>query len=112
MVKTEKAAFDKYAIIETGGKQYQAIPGKTLEIEKIEGDAGQTVGFDKVLFKKTGEDKFEFGTPFIKNAQVKAQIVKQIKGPKIVVFKFKRRNKYRTKKGHRQQFTIVRFDSI
>jgi len=112
MVKVEKVAFDKYAIIETGGKQYQALPGKTLEIEKIEGEAGQAIDFDKVLFRKTDADKFEYGTPFIKNAQVKAKIVKQIKGPKIIIFKFKRRNKYRTKKGHRQQYTIVKIDSI
>lgn len=112
MVKMEKPAFDKYAIIETGGKQYQALPGKTLEIEKMEGEVGQSIKFDSVLFKKVGDDKFEFGTPFIKNAQVKATIVKQIKGPKVIIFKFKRRNKYRTKKGHRQQYTVVKIDSI
>lgn len=112
MVKVEKAAFDKYAIIQTGGKQYQALPGKTLEIEKIDGEVGQVVSLDKVLFRKNGENKFEFGEPFVNGASVKAKIVKQIKGSKVVVFKFKRRNKYRTKKGHRQQYTIVRIESI
>jgi large subunit ribosomal protein L21 len=112
MVKVEKAVFDKYAIIQTGGKQYQALPGKTVEIEKIEGEIGAVINFDQVLFRKNGENEFEFGKPFINGAVIKAKIVKQIKGPKVVVFKFKRRNKYRTKKGHRQQYTIVRIESV
>ena len=104
--------FEKYAIIETGGKQYQALPGKTVCIEKIEGQAGDKVEFDKVLFKKTGDNSFEFGKPFIKNASVKASIVKQDKAPKVISFKFQRRHKVRTKKGHRQPQTIIRIESI
>lgn len=104
--------FEKYAIIETGGKQYQALPGKTLSIEKIEGQAGDKIEFDKVLFIKNGTDKFEFGKPFIKNASVKASIIKQDKAPKVIIFKFKRRHKVRTKKGHRQPQTIIRIEAI
>jgi|AMWB02.1.fsa_nt_gi large subunit ribosomal protein L21 len=104
--------FEKYAIIETGGKQYQALPGKTICIEKIEGNAGDKIQFDNVLFRKTDDTKFEFGTPFIKNASVKASIIKQDKAPKLVIFKFQRRHKVRTKKGHRQPQTIIRIESI
>lgn len=104
--------FEKYAIIETGGKQYQALPGKTICIEKLEGKTGDKVEFDKVLFKKTGDNAFVFGKPFISKATVKAVIVKHDKGPKVISFKFQRRHKVRTKKGHRQPQTIVRIESI
>jgi len=113
MNKAQKIVeFEKYAIIETGGKQYQVLPGKTLSVEKIEGEVGDKVEFDKVLFKKKGDDKFEFGKPFISGATVKASIVRQIKSPKVIVFKFQRRHKVRTKKGHRQPQTILRVESI
>jgi large subunit ribosomal protein L21 len=104
--------FEKYAIIETGGKQYQALPGKTICIEKIEGQTGDKVEFNNVLFRKTDDAKFEFGTPFIMKASVTASIVKQDKAPKVISFKFQRRHKVRTKKGHRQPQTIVRIESI
>lgn len=107
-----KPAFEKYAIIQTGGKQYQAIPGRTIAIEKIEGASGAALQFPEVVFRKNGEGKFEFGQPFVKGASVKASIVKQTKGPKIIVFKFKRRKKYRLKRGHRQQMTVVRIEAI
>lgn len=113
MNKTQKTKeCDLYAIIETGGKQYQVVPGKTLSIEKVEGAAGDQIEFDKVLFRKTSENKFEFGKPFIKNITVKANIVKQSKKAKVIIFKFKRRKKYRTKHGHRQPQTVIRIESI
>jgi large subunit ribosomal protein L21 len=108
----EKPVFEQYALFQTGGKQYQAIPGKTLAIEKIEGETGKKITFDEVLFRKTTDKKFEFGQPHVKGAKITASIIKQTKGPKIVVFKFKRRNKYRTKTGHRQLQTIIRIESI
>jgi large subunit ribosomal protein L21 len=103
--------FDKYAIIQTGGKQYQAIPGKTVAIEKLEGEVGQLVEFNEVLLRKTGSENIEIGKPFL-SKPVKASIVKQIKGPKVVIFKFKRRKKSRVKKGHRQPVTVVRIEEI
>lgn len=103
--------FETYAIIQTGGKQYQAIPGRTIAIEKIEGEAGTSLQFSDVLFRKTGNGTFEFGQPYLKSP-VKASIVKQTKGDKIIVFKFKRRKKYRLKRGHRQQLTVVRIEAI
>lgn len=107
----ETLSFDRYAIIETGGKQYQAIEGKTIAVEKIEGEAGDSITFDKVLFRKESDGKFDIGQPFLKDA-VKASIVKQDKGPKLIAFRFKRRKKVRVKKGHRQLLTVIRIESI
>ncbi|MEX0940760.1 MAG: 50S ribosomal protein L21 [Candidatus Babeliales bacterium] len=103
--------FDRYAIIQTGGKQYQAIEGKTIAIEKIEGEVGQEIEFPEVLLRKEGPENIEIGQPFI-NKPVKASIVKQTKGPKVVIFKFKRRKKSRVKKGHRQSLTVIRIEQI
>ena len=102
---------NKYAIIQTGGKQYQAIEGKTIAIEKVEGNPGDAVEFEQVLLRKKAEDDIEIGQPFLEGP-VKASIVKQIKGPKLIIFKFKRRKKYRVKKGHRQPGTVVRIESV
>lgn len=102
--------FNKYAIIQTGGKQYQAIEGKTIAVEKLEGEVGDTVQFDNVLLRK-GPDTFEIGKPFL-DKPVKASIVKHIKGPKVVIFKFKRRKKSRVKRGHRQPITVIRIDEV
>lgn len=112
MERGQKPHFEAYAIIQTGGKQYQAIPGKTLAIEKIEGNAGDKLSFSEVLFKKTSEDAYDFGQPHVAGAAVQASIVKQMRGPKIIVFKHKRRKKYKVKKGHRQPITVVRIESI
>ena len=112
MQEVKKATFDKYAIFQTGGKQYQAIPGKTVAIEKLEVNAGDSVDFQEVLFRKSGEGKFEFGQPFIQGAVLKASVVKHLKGPKVIVFRHKRRKKQRTKKGHRQPITVIRIESI
>jgi large subunit ribosomal protein L21 len=102
--------FDKYAIFQTGGKQYQALEGKTIAIEKIAGDAGQIIEFADVLLRKVA-DSVQIGTPFL-GTPIKASIVKQTKGPKLIIFKFRRREKMRVKKGHRQPLTIIRIDAI
>jgi len=107
----QSSVADQYAIFQTGGKQYQAVKGKTLAIEKIEGEIGAQIEFDKVIFRKKGEDSFDIGTPFVDDS-IKASIVKHTKGPKLIVFKFKRRKKVRVKKGHRQSLTVVRIESI
>ena len=112
MDSATKLSFDKYAIFQTGGKQYQAIPGKTVAVEKLEGVAGDSISFPTVLFRKSDDDKFEFGQPFVKGATVKASIIKQAKDQKITVFKFQRRKKVRVKKGHRQPITVLRIESI
>ncbi|MCK5632536.1 50S ribosomal protein L21 [bacterium] len=102
--------FDKYAIFQTGGKQYQAIEGKTIAIEKIEGEPGKKIEFKDVLLRKTAEG-LEIGRPHLES-NIQASIVKQMRGPKLIVFKFKRRKKVRVKKGHRQSLTVVRIESV
>ncbi len=103
-------SFNKYVIFETGGKQYQGIVGKTISIEKLEGNPGDVIEIKEVLLRKN-EDLVEIGRPYVTGG-VKLVIVKQMQGPKIVVFKFKRRKKSRVKKGHRQPLTIVRVESF
>ena len=105
------AEFDKYAIFGNGGKQYQAIEGKTVSLEKIEGEAGDKVEFTDVLFRKLADDKMEIGQPILEGP-IKATIVKHMRDPKVIVFRFKRRKKSRVKKGHRQHKTVVRIDKI
>ena len=103
--------FGAYAIIETGGKQYQAIPGKTLALEKLDGEAGDAVQFDNVLLRKTEAGIVEVGAPFLASP-VRASIIKQMRDRKVVVFRFKRRKKVRVKHGHRQYKTVVRIEAI
>jgi len=101
----------QFAIFETGGKQYQAVEGKTLAVEKIEGEAGANIEFDRVLLRKLSDDKIEIGQPHLMR-NIKASIVKQMKGPKKIVFRFKRRKKVRVKRGHRQPITVIRIEAI
>lgn len=103
---------DSYVIFKTGGKQYQAIPGKTLAIEKIEGNPGDTIEFTDVLLRKKDANSIEIGTPTVAGAVLKASIIKQMRGPKLVIFRHKRRKKQRVRKGHRQPQTVVRFELI
>lgn len=110
-MKDNMQKLDRYSIFQTGGKQYQALEGKTIAIEKLDAKEGEQVTFNEVLLRKTGPKKVEIGQPFL-DVPVKAVIVKHIKGPKVIVFKFKRRKKYRRKQGHRQPHTIIRIESI
>ena len=103
--------FASYAIFQTGGKQYQAIVGKTVSIEKLEAEVGEKIQFDDVLLAKYDEDKVNIGQPFL-STPVMATVVKHLKGPKLVVFKFNRRKKSRVKRGHRQLATVVRIESF
>jgi len=100
-----------YAVINTGGKQYKVQQGETLRIEKIVGDVGSKVTFDKVLMVADGET-IRVGQPVIEQAAVQASIVEQDKAKKILVFKYKRRKRYRRKQGHRQPYTAIRIDGI
>lgn len=103
---------DQYVIFQTGGKQYQAVVGKTLAVEKLAGDAGDTIEFNEVLFKKEADGKFHVGQPHVDGVVMKASIVKHERGKKIIVFRHKRRKKSRVKNGHRQPQTIIRIESI
>ena len=100
-----------YAVVATGGKQYKIKEGETLRIEKVEGNVGDAFAFDKVLLV-ADEDKLTIGQPAVDGASVGAHIVEQGKSKKILVFKYKRRKRYRKKQGHRQPFTAVKIDSI
>lgn len=100
-----------YAIVETGGKQYKIREGEILRVEKLEGDVGDAVTFDKVLMVGRDED-VRIGTPVVDGALVRGQIVTQGKARKIIVFKYRRRKRYRLKRGHRQAVTAVRIDAI
>ncbi len=100
-----------YAVVAAGGKQYKVREGETLRVEKIPGDVGNAVAFDKVLMYSDGET-VSIGQPVLENVAVSGHIVEQGKAKKIIVFKYKRRKRYRRKQGHRQQFTAVKIESI
>jgi large subunit ribosomal protein L21 len=100
-----------YAVIKTGGKQYRVSQGERLQVEKLPGNPGDGISFDQVLLVGEGE-AIKVGTPLVKGAQVKAKIVAQERGEKLIVFKFKRRKNYRRKNGHRQPYTRVEITGI
>ena len=100
-----------HAIIETGGKQYKVAEGDTLFIEKLPVEAGDNVTFGKVLAILDG-DKATFGTPVVEGAKVDASVVKNGKGKKVIVFKYKPKKNYRRKQGHRQPYTKVTIGKI
>ena len=100
-----------YAIIKTGGKQYQVSSGDQLRVEKLEGDVGDTVELDSVLLVADG-DQVTVGTPLVENAKVTATIAEQGKAKKIKVFKRKRRKGYRLMRGHRQSYTALKIAEI
>lgn len=100
-----------YAVIATGGKQYRVSEGDILRVEKIAGEIGETVALDRVLMVAEGED-VTIGTPVVENAVVNASIVEQAKAKKVLVFKYKRRKRFRRKQGHRQPFTAIKIDNI
>lgn len=100
-----------YAVVETGGKQYRVAAGDKLEVEKLPVEAGQSVTFDKVLMV-SNDGAVTFGTPNVEGASVEATVVDQVKGDKVIAFKFKRRKGYRKKKGHRQRHSVVEIKEI
>ena len=100
-----------YAIVNTGGKQYKIHQGGVLRVEKIPGEIGSPVSFDRVLMFSDGEN-VSIGRPLLDNVVVKGHIIEQGKAKKIIVFKYKRRKRYRRKLGHRQQYTAIKIDSI
>ncbi|MBW1765996.1 MAG: 50S ribosomal protein L21 [Deltaproteobacteria bacterium] len=100
-----------YAVIQTGGKQYKVAPGEEVKVEKIPGNTGDSIAFDKVLFTSDGEN-VNVGNPFLEGTKVVGRITRHGKDRKIVVFKYKKRKGYRKKQGHRQDFTLIRIDNI
>jgi large subunit ribosomal protein L21 len=100
-----------YAIINSGGKQYKVTEGEILRVEKIDGEIGGQVIFNNVLLFSDGEN-YQIGKPILDNVEVEGHIVEQGKDKKIIVFKYKRRKRYRRTQGHRQKYTAVKIDSI
>ena len=100
-----------YAVLETGSKQYRVTPGDTLEIERLEIEAGQPVTFDRVLLVND-EGKLSVGTPTVTSATVVGDVVEHIRGEKKVSFKMKRRKGYHRTVGHRQELTVVKIKEI
>ncbi|HSO28115.1 MAG TPA: 50S ribosomal protein L21 [Anaerolineales bacterium] len=101
----------KYAIVEDGGKQYKAIEGGTIEVDHYSAEIGEKVDLDHVLLIANDGD-VKIGVPFVEGASIKATVVDQIKGPKVIVFKYKPKQRYRVKSGHRQKYTRLQIDSI
>lgn len=99
-----------FAVIQTGGKQYRVAEGDRLRVEKLAGDVGAKVTFDKVLL--VGGEQVKVGTPLVSGAKVSAEIVAQGRDKKLIVFKFRRRKNYRRKAGHRQPFTELKITGV
>ena len=100
-----------YAVIKTGGKQYRVSNGDELKFERLDGNVGDSVTFDRVLMTSDGET-VQVGKPYLESSKVVGTITQQGKNKKVVVFKYKRRKGYRRKKGHRKNFTLVRIENI
>ena len=99
------------AIIKTGGKQYRVSSGDEIRVEKLQGEAGDTVIFDHVLLIADEED-VKIGRPYLENSEVRGKIIEQGKNRKILTLKYKRRKGYHRRIGHRQPFTSVRIENI
>jgi large subunit ribosomal protein L21 len=100
-----------YAIIDTGGKQYRVSPNNTLEVEMLDVAEGDKIGLEKVLLIGDGEDTL-IGDPIIKGAKVIATSLGQVKGDKVIVYKYKAKVRYRRKRGHRQTYTRITVNEI
>jgi large subunit ribosomal protein L21 len=101
----------KYAIIESGGKQYKAVEGSSIVIDRLDVEAGQQIDLNQVLLL-VNEDSVAVGTPVVKGATVKATVVGEEKGPKLIIFKYRQKKHYRVKTGHRQVYTRIKIEAI
>ena len=100
-----------FAVIKSGGRQYKVSVGQTLEVNRLPTEDGTQVAFDEVLLI-SDEDRVLIGTPFVENAAVHATAVKQGRGEKLIVFRYKAKKRIRHRKGHRQELTILSIDDI
>ncbi len=100
-----------FAVVKTGGKQYKVSEGDIFQVEKLDHEAGETVTLDQVLMVGEGEE-VTTGTPFLEGTTVTCEVTEQFRGPKIIIFKKKRRKKYRRKNGHRQSYTKLKVTQI
>ena len=100
-----------FAVFESGGKQHRVVEGEVVRLERLDGEPGETIVFDRVLMIAEGDD-IAIGEPLVEGGQVTGEVVEQGRGKKIRVIKFKRRKNYLRKKGHRQAFTDVKITAI
>jgi len=100
-----------YAVIKTGGKQYRVAQGEDIKVERIAGEAGDNVVFDQVLLAGVDEN-IRIGNPYLENAKVIGRLKGHGKNRKVIIFKYKRRKVFRKTVGHRQEYSLVRIESI
>lgn len=101
----------RYAIIQSGGKQYRAVEGETIEVDRLGIDIGKKVDLKDILLVSDG-DKVLIGAPIVSGAKVAATVVDQFKAPKVIIFKYHPRKRYRVKRGHRQRYTRLMIESV
>ena len=99
-----------YAIIATGGKQYRVSQGDVIFVEKIDQDVDSTIDFDVLML--AGDDGVKVGNPVVSGAKVQGKVVAQVKGEKIIIYKYKSKKKYHRRAGHRQPYTKVEITAI
>ncbi len=100
-----------YAIVQTGGKQYRVSEGDIICVEKLNAEAGSEISLDEVLVIG-GEEGIKVGKPFVEGAAVKAEVLENGKGKKLVIFKYEAKKDYRRKQGHRQPYTKLQIKAI
>jgi len=100
-----------YAIVNINGIQTKVTPDEVLSVARLTGEPGDTLTFDQVLLLSDGE-KISFGQPYLKGASLTAEVVEHLRGPKLRIFKFKRRREYRRRRGHRDELTRIRVSAI
>jgi len=100
-----------YAIVNINGTQAKVTPDAVIEVPRLKGDPGQKVTFDQVMMVADG-DRITVGQPFVKGATLTAEVLDHVRGPKLKIFKFKRRRAYRRRKGHRDELTRIRVTAI
>jgi large subunit ribosomal protein L21 len=99
-----------YAVVEVNGKQYRAEKGAVLTVDRFDAEKGATVSLDKVLL--VSGDSVKVGAPYVPGAAVKATVQEEIKGDKVLVFKYKPKKDYRRLNGHRQRYTLLKVEDI
>lgn len=100
-----------YAIVRSGGRQFRAAVGDTIDVEKLPFNEGDTVELNEVLLVASG-DTTQIGKPLVNGAKIKATVIRQFRGPKIIIFKYKPKKRYRKRQGHRQYYTRLKIEAI
>ena len=100
-----------YAVVRSGGKQYRAEVGATIDVDRLPQEVGESIALDDVLLVANDEE-VQIGAPTVEGASVTATVVEQFRGKKIIVYKYRQRTNYRRKQGHRQYYTRLRIDEI